>query len=65
MRERGDCAIRTVSLGYFLDIGIPLRKGRFFTEDDWKVPRAVINETMDGVSGQGRRTREAHQPVFA
>jgi putative ABC transport system permease protein len=38
---------RTVSLGYFLALGIPLRKGRFFTEDDWKVVNAVINETME------------------
>ncbi len=38
---------RTVSLGYFSTMGIPLRKGRFFTEDDWRVPRAVINETME------------------
>ena len=38
---------RTVSLGYFSTLGIPLRKGRFFTADDWKVPRAVINETME------------------
>ena len=37
---------RTVSLSYFSTVGIPLREGRFFTEDDWKVPRAVINETM-------------------
>jgi putative ABC transport system permease protein len=27
-------------------MGIPLREGRLFTEDDWKVPRAVVNETM-------------------
>ena len=37
---------RTVSLTYFSALGIPLREGRWFTEDDWKVPRAVINETM-------------------
>jgi putative ABC transport system permease protein len=38
---------RTVSLRYFSTLGIPLRKGRFFTEDDWKVTNAVINETME------------------
>src|SRR5260370_24142709 len=27
---------RTVSLGYFSSLGIPLRAGRFFTEDDFK-----------------------------
>ncbi len=37
---------RTASLGYFSTMGIPLREGRLFTEDDWKVPRGVINETM-------------------
>jgi putative ABC transport system permease protein len=37
---------RTVSLSYFSTLGIPLRKGRLFTEDDWKVTNAVINETM-------------------
>ncbi|HEY6946383.1 MAG TPA: ABC transporter permease [Candidatus Acidoferrum sp.] len=36
---------RTVSLSYFSALGIPLREGRLFTEDDWKVPRSVINET--------------------
>jgi putative ABC transport system permease protein len=38
---------RTVSLSYFSTLAIPLRKGRFFTEDDWKVTNAVINETME------------------
>jgi len=37
---------RTVSLRYFSAVGIPLREGRLFTEDDWKVVNAVINETM-------------------
>ena len=37
---------RTVSLTYFSALAIPLREGRLFTEDDWKVPRAVINEAM-------------------
>ena len=37
---------RTVSLRYFSALAIPLRKGRFFTEDDWKQQNTVINETM-------------------
>ncbi len=37
---------RTVSLGYFSSVGIPLRAGRFFNEDDFKQQNAVINETM-------------------
>jgi predicted permease len=37
---------RTVSLGYFTSLGIPLRAGRFFNEDDFKQLRTVINETM-------------------
>jgi predicted permease len=37
---------RTVSLGYFSSLGIPLRAGRTFDEDDWKVLHIVINETM-------------------
>ena len=37
---------RTVSLGYFSSLGIPLRTGRFFTEEDWKLQHTVINESM-------------------
>jgi len=37
---------RTVSLSYFSTLAIPLRSGRFFTEDDWKQQNTVINETM-------------------
>jgi len=37
---------RTVSLSYFSSLGIPLRAGRTFHEDDWKVLHIVINETM-------------------
>src|SRR6266850_566334 len=38
---------RTVSLGYFSSLGIPLRAGRLFTEDDFKLQNTtVINETM-------------------
>jgi predicted permease len=37
---------RTVSLSYFSSLGIPLRAGRTFNEDDWKVLHIVINETM-------------------
>jgi putative ABC transport system permease protein len=37
---------RTVSLGYFSSVGIPLRMGRFFSQDDFKQQNAVINETM-------------------
>jgi putative ABC transport system permease protein len=38
--------VRTVSLGYFSSLGIPLRAGRTFNEDDWKVLNIVINENM-------------------
>jgi len=37
---------RTVSLSYFSSLAIPLRAGRTFNEDDWKVLHIVINETM-------------------
>jgi predicted permease len=37
---------RTVSLSYFTSLAIPLRAGRFFTEDDLKQLNTVINETM-------------------
>ena len=37
---------RTVSLSYFSTLGIPLRAGRFFTEDDWKQQNTMINEAM-------------------
>jgi predicted permease len=35
-----------VSLDYFPTLGIPLRAGRFFNEDDLKQQNTVINETM-------------------
>jgi putative ABC transport system permease protein len=37
---------RSVSLSYFSSLGIPLRAGRYFNEDDWKVQNIVINENM-------------------
>jgi len=37
---------RIVSLEYFPSVGIPLRAGRSFTEDDLKQQNTVINETM-------------------
>jgi putative ABC transport system permease protein len=38
--------VRTVSLGYFSSLAIPLRAGRLFNEDDWKVLNILINENM-------------------
>ncbi len=43
---RPSAEFRTVSVGYFSAIGIPLIEGRLFNEDDWGLPRVVINETM-------------------
>jgi len=37
---------RTVSLDYFSTLGIPLRAGRLFKEDDFNQQNTVINETM-------------------
>jgi len=38
--------VRTVSLGYFSSLAIPLRAGRYFSEGDWKVQNIVINENL-------------------
>ena len=38
--------IRTVSLGYFTSLRIPLRAGRLFGQDDWSLKDTLINETM-------------------
>ena len=38
--------VRTVSLGYFSSMVIPLLAGRAFSEDDWKVLNIIINENM-------------------
>jgi putative ABC transport system permease protein len=37
---------RIVSLDYFSTLGVPLRAGRFFNEDDFGQVNTVINETM-------------------
>ena len=38
--------IRTASLGYFVAMGIPLRKGRLFDERDYGGQNIVVNEAM-------------------
>jgi putative ABC transport system permease protein len=45
---------RTVSLGYFSTLGIPLRAGRFLNEADWKLSNIVINEAMAKRFWQGQ-----------
>jgi putative ABC transport system permease protein len=37
---------RNVSLSYFSSLDIPLRAGRFFTADDWKLSNIIVNQTM-------------------
>jgi putative ABC transport system permease protein len=37
---------RTMSLDYFVALGIPLHAGRYLTEDDFKLGNTVINEAM-------------------
>ena len=37
---------RTVSLGYFASLGIPLRAGRLFNQEDWSLKDTIINEAM-------------------
>ena len=45
--ERPIAEFRTVSLGYFSVLRIPLRAGRLFTEDDFKQQNTVVvNEAM-------------------
>jgi putative ABC transport system permease protein len=38
--------LRTASLGYFATIGVPLVRGRLFTQKDWTSSNIVINSTM-------------------
>jgi putative ABC transport system permease protein len=37
---------RSVSLGYFSALRIPLRAGRFFNQEDWNIANILINEAM-------------------
>jgi predicted permease len=43
---RPSAEVRTISVGYFSALGIPLIAGRLFNEDDWAFPRVVINDAM-------------------
>ena len=38
--------IRTITPGYFATVGIPLLKGRTFTQHDWSVQNVVINDRL-------------------
>jgi putative ABC transport system permease protein len=38
--------IRSISLGYFASLDIPLLQGRNFNQADWTLTNVVINETM-------------------
>ena len=43
---RPSAEFRTISVGYFSTMKIPLIKGRLFNEDDWTLPRVIVNEAM-------------------
>jgi putative ABC transport system permease protein len=38
--------VRTVSLGYFETVQIPLLHGRSFTQDDWSLQNVVVNDSL-------------------
>src|SRR5262249_24282016 len=38
--------LRTVSIAYFSTLRIPLIAGRLFTQEDWHLKNAIINEAM-------------------